>query len=247
MMDKYKKVEKMKSNILALIPARGGSKGLPKKNIIPLAGKPLIAWTIEQALECRYIDKLVVSTDDEEIAKISKYYGAEVPFLRPKELAKDDSPTSETIKHAIKWFEEKNEYFDIIVLLEPTSPLRSKDDLDNALELFCKNLDKSDSLISVGKVHLENPYIMKSIKDGCVRPFIEQERTFFQRQMLPEAYFPYGVIYATKVSAFKEKETFYQERTIPYFIERWQNYEIDDYYDLLCTEAILESRLEEDI
>jgi CMP-N,N'-diacetyllegionaminic acid synthase len=237
----------MKPSILALIPARGGSKGLPKKNIIPLAEKPLIAWTIEQGLECNYIDRLVVSTDDEEIAKISKHYGAEVPFLRPKELAKDDSPTSDTIKHAIEWFEEKKEYFDILVLLEPTSPLRSKNDLNNAIELFCKNIDKADSLVSVGKVHLENPYIMKNINEGYVRPLIEQEGTFFQRQMLPEAYFPYGVIYISKVSAFKEKSTFYQERTIPYCIERWQNYEIDDFYDLLCIETILKSRLEEHI
>ncbi|MDD4750086.1 MAG: acylneuraminate cytidylyltransferase family protein, partial [Methanosarcinaceae archaeon] len=109
----------MKPNILALIPARGGSKGLLRKNIIPLAGKPLIAWTIEQALECDYIDKLVVSTDDSEIAKISKDFGAEVPFLRPKELARDDSPTIETIKHAIEWFEKRNEHFDLFVLLEP--------------------------------------------------------------------------------------------------------------------------------
>lgn len=235
----------MKPNILALIPARGGSKGLPRKNIIPLAGKPLIAWTIEQALECNYIDRLIVSTDDNEIAKISKDYGAEVPFLRPNELAKDDSPTSETIKHAIEWFEKKNEYFDIFVLLEPTSPLRAKNDINNAIELFCKNLDKADSLVSVGKVHLENPYIMKKIEGGYIRPLIEKDRIFFQRQMLPEIYFPYGVVYISKITALKERGTFYQERTIPYFIERWQNYEIDDNYDLLCIEAILKYRLEE--
>lgn len=237
----------MKPKILALIPARGGSKGLPRKNIIPLAGKPLIAWTIGQALKCNYINKLVVSTDDNEIAEVSKYYGAEVPFLRPKELAKDDSPTSETIKHAIEWFEKENEYFDILVLLEPTSPLRTKNDLNNAIELFCKNFDKVDSLVSIGKVHLENPYIMKNIEDGYVRPLIEKDTVFFQRQMLPEIYFPYGVVYISKINSFKERETFYQERTIPFYIERWQNYEIDDYYDLLCIEAILKSKLEEDI
>lgn len=113
-------------NIIAIVPARGGSKGLLRKNIKSLLGRPLIAWTIEQARSSRYIDKIVVSTDDKEIAKISKKYGAEVPFLRPKELARDDSPTIDAIMHAINWFEERGEYFDLVVLLEPTSPLRKK-------------------------------------------------------------------------------------------------------------------------
>jgi len=229
---------------LAIIPARGGSRGLPRKNIKPLLGKPLIAWSIEQARNSRYIDKVVVSTEDREIAEISKKYGAEV-IERPEELAKDETPTIDVIMHAINWFEERREYFDIIVLLEPTSPLRKEDDLDNAIKLFIENFDKANSLVSVGEVHLENPCIMKRIENGYVKPFIEIDENIYQRQQLPKVYFPYGVIYLSKVDALKKYKTFYQERTIPYFIERWQNYEIDDIYDFICVEAILKYKLED--
>jgi len=116
--------------ILALIPARGGSKGLPGKNIKPLLGKPLIAWTIEQAKASKYVDRVVVSTDDDEIAEVAIRYGAEVPFLRPKELARDDSPTIDAILHALDFFSDKGERFDLLALLEPTSPLRDSEDID---------------------------------------------------------------------------------------------------------------------
>lgn len=233
----------MKNKIIAIIPARGGSKGLPRKNIKPLLGKPLVAWTIEQAKNSKYVNKVVVSTEGKEIAEISRGYGAEVPFLRPEELARDDSPTLDTIMHAIDWFEKRGESFDIVVLLEPTSPLRKKDDLDNAIELFIKNIDKADSLVSVGEVYLENPYIMKRVENGYVKPFIEIDENIYQRQQLPKVYFPYGVVYLSKTDTLKKYKTFYQEKTIPYFIERWQNYEIDDIYDFICVEAIIKHKL----
>jgi CMP-N-acetylneuraminic acid synthetase len=235
----------MKYKIIAIIPARGGSKGISKKIIKPLLGNPLIVWTIEQAKNSKYIDRIIVSTEDKEIAEISKEHGAEVPFLRPKELARDDSPTIDAIMHAINWFENEGEYFDIVVLLEPTSPLRKEDDLDNSIEFFIKNIDKVDSLVSVGEVHLENPYIMKKVENGCVKPFIEIDENLYQRQQLPKIYFPYGVIYLSKTSTLKKYKTFYQERTIPYLTERWQNYEIDDVYDFMCIEAILRYRFSE--
>jgi CMP-N-acetylneuraminic acid synthetase len=230
--------------IIAIIPARGGSKGLPRKNILDLCGKPLIAWTIEKALDSRYIDKVVVSTENREIAEISMECGAQV-VKRPEELARDSSPIIDAIMHVISWFEKKGEYFGIIILLEPTSPLRKENDLDNAIELFSKNIDRADSLVSVGKVHLENPHITKKIENGYVIPLIEIGANVYQRQQLPDVYFPYGVIYLTLTSALIKYKTFYQERTIPYFIERWQNYEIDDIYDFICVEAILRYRLRE--
>lgn len=236
---------KEKTKIITIIPARGGSKGIPKKNIKPLLGNPLIAWTIEQAKNSKYIDRIVVSTDDKEIAEISRKYGTEVPFLRPKELARDDSPTIDAIMHALNWFEERGEYFDIVVLLEPTSPLRKENDLDIAIELFIKNIDKADSLVSVGEVHLENPYITKKVEDGYVKAFIEINETIYQRQQLPKVFFPYGVVYLSKTNALRKYRTFYQERTIPYFVERWQNYEIDDIYDFICVEAIIKYKLKE--
>lgn len=229
--------------IIAIIPARGGSKGLPGKNIKPLLGKPLIAWTIEQARKSKYIDKLIVSTDDKKIAEISKRYGAEVPFLRPKELAKDNSSTSDAIVHAINWFEKKGEYFDIIVWLEPTSPLRNENDIDNAIKLLVKNFVKADSLVSLGVVQLEKPQILKKIERGFVTSFIKTPKKLCRRQQLPEVYFPYGVIYMSKINAFKKNRTFYQKKTIPYFIDRWQSYEIDDMCDFLCNEIILKNKL----
>jgi len=230
-------------NIIAVVPARGGSKTLSRKNIRPISGKPLIAYTIEAAIGSRSINRVVVSTEDEEIAEISKRYGAEV-VKRPEKLAQDDSPTIDAIMHVIDWFEERNERFDIVVLLEPTSPLRKDDDLDNAISLFIHNSDRADSLVSLGEVHLESPYITKKIENGFVRPFTPPAAPLHQRQQLPKVYFPYGVIYLSKVDALKRYGTFYQERTIPYFIERWQNYEIDDIYDLICIEAIMRYRLE---
>jgi len=234
-----------KLNIIAIIPARGGSKGIPRKNIRLLRGKPLISYTIESALNSKLVDKVVVSTEDTEIAEISERCGAEV-IKRPEELARDDSPTIDAILHVINWFEERNEHFDVVVLLEPTSPLRKENDIDNAIRLFISSINQADSLVSLGEVQLENPYIMKKVENGIVKPLIETGKKFPQRQQLSKAYFPYGVIYLSKVDTLKKYKTFYQEQTIPYFIERWQNYEIDDRYDFICVEAILQNRLQEE-
>jgi CMP-N,N'-diacetyllegionaminic acid synthase len=226
-----------KIKILCIIPARGGSKGLPGKNIKLMLGKPLVAWTIEQAKKSKYLTSVVVSTDSKEITEISRKYGAEV-VERPKEFARDNSPASDAIMHLIDFFEKKGEFFDILIWLEPTSPLRKENDLDNAIEFFLKNIKKADSLVSVGEVRLENPYIMKKIKNGFVSPLFEVDKNFTRRQELPKAYFPYGVIYLVKTGTFKKTRTFYNKKTIPYIIERWQNYEIDDLYDFLCVEKI---------
>jgi CMP-N,N'-diacetyllegionaminic acid synthase len=124
-----------KSNVVCLIPARGGSKGLPRKNIRPLAGKPLIAYSIEAALSCRLIDRVIVSTDDQEIAEISRKYGAEVPFMRPAELAVDDATTESALQHAVVWLEENENYpVDIVIFLQPTDIFRKKWMLQAAIE-----------------------------------------------------------------------------------------------------------------
>jgi CMP-N-acetylneuraminic acid synthetase/RimJ/RimL family protein N-acetyltransferase len=223
--------------ILGFIPARGGSKGVYKKNIRLVNGKPLLAYSIENALGSKYIDRVVVSTDDAEIADVSRRYGA-VVIPRPKKISGDKSPTYDAIFHAVDWLKERNEDFNVVVVIEPTSPLRKNDDLDNAITLFLKNISIADSLVSVGEIHLENPYLAKIIEKGYVRPLIQSKTSFSQRQQLPKIYFPYGVIYLSKIEQLKKYKTFYQKRTIPYFIERWQNYEIDDFYDYLCIDRI---------
>ena len=236
-------------NILGLSPARGGSKGLPRKNIKPLLGKPLIAWTIEQALASKYLDRVVVSTDDKEIAEISKKYGAEIPFMRPKELARDNSTTSDVILHALNWFENTGQKYDYLALLEPTSPLREKNDIDNGIMKLIDNENKADSLVSVGKIALEHPFISKEIDEkGYVKPFYKAPNNKVKRrQDLFKAYFPYGVIYLSKVSAIKKYKTFYQTKTLPLFIKRWQNYEIDDIWDFVCIETVLKRVIKREI
>jgi len=235
----------LKPKILAIIPARGGSKGIPKKNIKPILGKPLIAWTIEQAQKSKFISRVFVSTENKEIAAISEKSGVEIPFLRLDKFALDNSPTSDAIIYTLDTFEKMGEYYDIIIVLEPTSPLRKKDDIDNAIETYLLHSSESESLVSVGEVQLENPYIMKIIENNHVIPFLENKQDFYQRQQLPPVYFPYGVIYLSTVQAIRKYGTFYQETTIPYKIERWQNYEIDDIYDFYCVETILKSKLME--
>jgi CMP-N-acetylneuraminic acid synthetase len=231
--------------ILAVITARGGSKGLPGKNIKPMLGKPLIAWTIGQGLNSKYIDKLIVSTDDKEIADVAKKYGAEVPFMRPDYLASDTASSMDVIIHAIDFFEKKDEFFDIVVILEPTSPLRNKNDLDNALKLFVENFEEADSLISLGEIHLESPFFAKILsKNGFIESLMNIAKVG-RRQDLQKTYFPYGVIYATKVNLFKNDKLFYREKTLPYYIQRWQNYEIDDIFDFVCIENILRLKMEE--
>jgi CMP-N,N'-diacetyllegionaminic acid synthase len=224
--------------ILAIIPARGGSKGVPGKNIKILAGSPLITYTIEQALKSRYLDKAIVSTDDPEIKRVSIASGIEV-IDRPPEYAKDTSPIIDAIKQVIDALKRKEHSFDIIALLEPTSPLRKDDDIDKAIEKFIKNWDNADALVSMGEIALENPHIAKVIRNGMVAPFIEMEKKAYRRQDLEKAFFPYGVIYMSKTEKLLETGTFYQEKTIPYLIERWQNYEVDDIYDFIAIDAII--------
>ncbi len=226
-------------SILGIIPARGGSRGLPGKNIRQICGMPLIAWTVKQALSSRYLDSVIVSTDDHEIADISEKYGAEVPFLRPEKLAGDCTPMIDVILHAVDFYKNKGMTFDCIALLEPTSPLRKIDDIDRAIEKLIRHEAEADSLVSLGEVSLEHPSIMKRITRGYVKPYEAGAGIITRRQELDRVFFPYGVIYLSKTATLMEYGTFYQRRTIPFFIERWQNYEVDDIYDFVCIEAVM--------
>lgn len=226
--------------ILAIIPARGGSKGLKNKNIKELCSKPLIAWSIEAGLKSKYIDEVMVTTDSQDIADISKKYKAHVPFLRPKDLADDYATTFQAVKHTIDFYKEKNnQTFDYIVLLEPTSPLREDSDIDNMLEKIISQEDKYDSIVSIGEVH-EHPSIMKKALDnGSLVNFCEELEMKSRRQDNDKAYFPYGVAYIVKVKNLLEEETFYTKRNTFYKIKRYQCYEIDDMYDFLAIENII--------
>jgi CMP-N,N'-diacetyllegionaminic acid synthase len=235
------------TKILGLIPARGGSKRLPRKNVKDFLGRPLISWTIEQAKRSRLLDKVVVSTDDEEIAEVARIYGAEVPFLRPGELAKDNSPTIDAVIHTLDWFEGKGEHFDIVAIIEPTSPLRKDDDIDKAAGKLIDNMENADCIVSVGCISHELPFFtMKVTKDGYIEPFSDICTGFgsknYANQKIEDIYFPFGGIYISKNETLRKYGTIYQKRLMPHFVEKWQNYEMDDIYDYLCIEAVAKYR-----
>ncbi len=225
---------------LAIIPARGGSKGLPSKNIKELCAKPLIAWSIEAGLQSKYLDEVVVSTDYQDIADIAKQYEASVPFLRPDYLASDTATSFDAVKHTIEYYKnELNREFDYIILLEPTSPLREEDDIDNMIEKIIKSEDKFDSIVSMGEVH-EHPSIMKKIVNkDYLNNYCEELELKLRRQDNDKAYFPYGVAYIVKMDSFLNEKTFYTKRNTFFEIKRYQCYEIDDIYDFLAIENIM--------
>ncbi len=224
--------------VLAIVPARGGSKGLPGKNIRPLAGKPLIGWTLESAKKSKYLDEIFVSTDSQKIADVAETFGVKVPELRPEELASDTATSASVVLYTIDYFRKQGKDFDYILLLEPTSPMRKEDDVDNAIALACEHPDKA-GVVSLGEVHMEHPSIVKKITDkSIIEPYVEAQKVT-RRQQLDKAYFPYGVVYLVRTDYFEKNQLFYGKDSLPYIIERWQCYEIDDIYDFTAIEAIL--------
>jgi len=225
--------------VIGIIPARGGSKGLPGKNLRSLCGKPLIGWTIEKANISMYLDVVLVTTDSLDISNVAREYGAQVPFLRPEHLADDLASTYDVVRHALDYYRNtKNQEFDYVVLLEPTSPLRADEDIDRMLTLLEEHEQKFDAIISVGEI-AEHPAIVKRIDGLEISSFCKDLTETTRRQDNIPAYFPYGVAYITKTSVLLEENTFYPRRCMPFQIERYQNYEIDDIYDFLCVENIM--------
>ena len=229
-------------HIIAIINARGGSKSIPRKNIAPLAGKPLIAWTIEAAAQCKSLSRVIVSTDDEEIARISKEYGAEVPFLRPMDLAQDDSPHIPVLIHACHNAERiYNERYDYVMLLQPTSPLRSSDDIDAAINLaITKN---ADSVISIVKAE-SHPYLVKLINsEGYLEDFADKPEGYLRRQDLPPVFTVNGAIYLVRTDILIKEQTFYTNRTCAYVMEQERSIDIDSPWELYVAELILNDRM----
>lgn len=225
--------------VLGIIPARGGSKGLPGKNLKILINKPLIAWSIQAAKNSKYIDYFLVSTDSEEISDTAKKWGADVPFLRPKELATDEAPSSWLIEHAILFLKEKGETFDYVVLIEPTSPLRDSIDIDQALD---KIEEKSgEAIVSVCKAETIHPAFMFTINEtGQMNTFLPgDDFVVLRRQDLEPVYFTEGSVYISKIDAYLEKKTFYHKGTLAYIVPKWKSIEIDDEIDFHIAETIV--------
>lgn len=186
-------------SFLAIIPARGGSKGIPNKNIIEVEGKPLIAYTIEPALQSKYLDRIIVSTDSKRIAEISKTYGAEVPFLRPSNLATNEAKTIDVVIHAI---DSLTETYDYVVVLQPTQPLRTTEQIDEAIEQIVDK--KQESLVSVEPAE-KHPILYRKIgENGELHPLLNQNSTV-RRQDFAEFYVVNGLIYINKIEVLSNK------------------------------------------
>src|SRR3989304_87172 len=211
--------------IVGIIPARGGSKGLPRKNVLPLRGKPLIAWTIEQAQASTCLDKVIVTTDNEEIASVARTHGAEVPFMRPRELASDNAKTIDVIYHALDWFEENFETFDIVVLLQPTSPLRRSTDINNVVEMLFSQ--KAGAIISVCETEHHPCWSNTLPHNRCMADFLRPELMNKNRQELPTYYRLNGVIYAAYCTYLKNKHGFFGSETFAYIMPKERSIDID--------------------
>ena len=224
--------------ILAVITARGGSKGIPQKNIKMLLGKPLIAYTIKVALQSKTLNRTIVSTNDETIAHISKQYGAEVPFLRPQHLATDTATSLSVLQHAVRYLEEKEDYLaDIIVCLQPTSPLRSAEDIDQAVNLCFAT--GTDSVVSLCQAE-HHPYWMKKVVAGRIYPLMEVDDEKYQRrQDLPPVYQLNGAIRVIKRNILLEEERMAGDNTLAYIMPQERSIDIDTPIDFKIAELIL--------
>lgn len=229
--------------VLALVPARAGSKRLPGKNLRDLAGRPLLGWSVLAARGAPEVDAVVVSTDSAAIRDAGLAAGAQVPFLRPAELAGDASSSEDAALHALDFMERAGgQPYDVLVLVEPTSPLRARADLSGVLQMLSTHWVQADAVVTVGPIALQQPAIAKT-RDaaGFLRPWVLSAGGT-TAQAGEKAYFPYGGLYACKASVLRELRTFYPSRTMGYEVERWQHYEVDDLEDFLCIEAICRHR-----
>jgi len=226
--------------IVAIIPARGGSKGVPRKNIRDLNGKPLIAYTIEEALKSSYINKIIVSTDDEEVAEVSRKYGAEVPFLRPDELSCDNSPSIDAIIHAVNWLKENRNYIpDYVCLLQCTTPLRRVEHIDGTIKkLFATSMDGA---VSVCEAEV-NPYWTNVFDGDRLTYFIPEGRKILRRQDLPKIYRINGVVYIIKTSVLLEERSLEAKNMTGYVMDAEDSIDIDTIMDFKYAEMIMKER-----
>ena len=220
-----------------MIPARGGSKGIPHKNITDLCGKPLIYYTINAALKSSYIDYVLVSTDDEAIAEVSRACGAEVPFLRPAELASDTARTIDAVLHGINALRQKDLLFSDLVLLQPTAPLRDADDIDGAVERYFSSGCRS--LVSVSEVD-DHPILIRTIREGVLIPLLKGSSTC-RRQDMDRYYRVNGCIYINPVDCLDEKTSF-NDNEIPYVMEKSHSVDIDERSDCALAAYYIQNR-----
>lgn len=221
-------------SVLALIPARGGSKGIPRKNLQVLGGKPLLEWTIQAALASQHIDRLIISSEDPEILALARSLGCEAPFVRPTELAEDTTPGILPVLHAL----EALPGFDYVVLLQPTSPLRTVSDIDGCLQ-FCL-AHGAPACVSVTEPD-HNPYWMYTLDArDRMHPLLATDATIVRRQELPTVYALNGAVYVAQVDWLREQRSFLTSETVAYPMPRERSLDIDTPLDLRIAAALLE-------
>jgi len=226
----------MKYKILGIIPARGGSKGIPKKNIISIAGKSLLAWTIEEAKKSRFLNKIVVSSDDPQIISVAEKYNCEI-IKRPKRYATDYASSASVIIHALKYLKKEENYTpDIIVLLQPTSPLRTFVDIDKAIKIFIRK--RAEALISI--TEWDNKCLKCFfMKKGILQGIVNNEFPFMSRQILPKIYIPNGAIYIVLEKKFRKHKKLFLKKTIGFLMDKEKSIDLDSPQDIPFLENIL--------
>jgi len=227
--------------MLAIIPARGGSKGLPRKNIKLLNGLPLICYSIKAALASNLIDRVIVSTDDNEIASVAKNYGAEVPFMRSIELASDESMVVDTYLEAVDWVAKKNSILiESFVALLPTAPLRTSKDIDDAVKIFKDK--KANSVISVVEAPFPLHWNRRITKEGLLENYSPEFNAVKNRQAFEKTYIPNGAVYVFQTEVLRSTREYYTNKTYPYLMPIERSVDIDSLLDFEWAEFLLKTK-----
>jgi CMP-N,N'-diacetyllegionaminic acid synthase len=228
------------SRVLGIIPARGSSKGIRRKNLVPLAGKPLLYYTAQAARGSRRLTRTILSSEDDEIRNVALGLGVEVPFVRPGELATDEATSLSVVKHALQFVEdEEGRRYDVICLLQPTCPLRTSHDIDSALNLL--EASDADAIVSLARVEDPHPMKMMLIRDGLVHPlFPDRWRETVRRQELPPTFYLNGAVYAVRRAALLEHDSLWGKKTAAYVMPPERSVNIDSTLDLKLAEGFLD-------
>ena len=226
------------NRILAIIPARGGSKGIKNKNITALAGKPLLQWTIEAAKKSKYVDRIVLSSDDPQIQEIAELLGCEVPFTRAAHLATDEASTIDVLVDVL----ERVAGFDVVVLLQPTSPLRTAEDIDSCINLMMQ--DNAPSVVSLCAVEDHPALVVKFRNENQITPFLPHSSSqSLRRQDLPEAFRLNGAVYAAKIHWLFRERSFTAQGSVGFVMPKRRSIDIDDRDDLFTAEQLLSDQI----
>lgn len=232
------------TKVLGVVPARGGSRGIPRKNLKMLAGKPLIAYILEAALQAKTLDRVIVSTEDEEVAAVAREYGVEVPFLRPKDLARDEVSLIPVVKHAMEYLDNQGWRANIVVSLQPSSPLTEPADIDNAVNKMIET--GCDSVVSVYQIERQHPYWAMKLDEDRLIPVYPEGFRFLQRQELPPLYVLVGAIYVRRrelLEKWSSKDFALGGDVRGIVMSPEKSIDINEPMDFLVAEAILKDKL----